>query len=398
MSSFTGPELGALVAPGCIIGAHRVFSNELQRQISTSINTMRTLAMNLRYGHWMNGAYLITDVKEETSIIEMPLKDLRSLEFLIIHCKDTPDATSLCISMRGRNLRILRKGAFSGCGGSSKDMREELEKLKTPAKVVFAQEDDYGGNLDCGSDHVGAVNLTRCIDGPPNESGAKIVRGALALVHSKWPGTKKVQVTHYLGGPCNDSEISQCLVFGGKGRGWTLLQNLSNAVLLAHRRALPGGIGGPAIGGGQSVRLKELQSEAGKVLNGQLGLALRWVDKKGRWVVRLCNGKGIKIKPVNLEPLEGQHGRVYVFWGNAGWSRTQLLGEIARGHWGLAKASVGDLITKVGERRKGLDGRLAFAPETAMTEGFMKAAQQKMQAVRASARRAVADAQAEEDD
>jgi len=29
MASFTGPELGALVSEGCVIGAHEVFTEEL---------------------------------------------------------------------------------------------------------------------------------------------------------------------------------------------------------------------------------------------------------------------------------------------------------------------------------------------------------------------------------
>ena len=31
-------------------------------------------------------------------------------------------------------------------------------------------------------------------------------------------------------------------------------------------------------------------------------------------------------------------GTVLCFWGDARWSRTQLLGEIARGHWGMCRA------------------------------------------------------------
>ena len=33
MASFTGPELGALVSEGCVIGAHEVFTQELERQM-----------------------------------------------------------------------------------------------------------------------------------------------------------------------------------------------------------------------------------------------------------------------------------------------------------------------------------------------------------------------------
>ena len=33
---------------------------------------------------------------------------------------------------------------------------------------------------------------------------------------------------------------------------------------------------------------------------------------------------------------------VWVFWGDARWSRAQLLGEMARGHWGMCMARGGD--------------------------------------------------------
>lgn len=67
--------------------------------------------------------------------------------------------------------------------------------------------------------------------------------------------------------------------------------------------------------------------------------------------------------------------------GMSRWSRTQLLGEIARGHWGLCKASTAELTATPAERRGGLDGRLAFAPDTEMTEDFIKNAAMQMNAV-----------------
>jgi hypothetical protein len=93
------------------------------------------------------------------------------------------------------------------------------------------------------------------------------------------------------------------------------------------------------------------------------------------------------LKPGNLGPGAWQHmessggehsdasaylerqflGRVLVAWGDARWSRTQLLGEIARGHWGLGKASVCELTAGPSHRWSGLDDRLCFSPVTEMT-------------------------------
>ena len=90
------------------------------------------------------------------------------------------------------------------------------------------------------------------------------------------------------------------------------------------------------------------------------------------------------MKPENLIPGEGGNGRVFAFWGNATWSRTQLLGEIARGHWGLCKGSTADIVAKPSLRWEGLHGRLGFAPVTEMTEEFMRKARREMDTYRAT--------------
>lgn len=60
---------------------------------------------------------------------------------------------------------------------------------------------------------------------------------------------------------------------------------------------------------------------------------------------------------------------IYAFWGYAAWSRTQLLAETARGHWGLCRAAVEDLKhLPAASRRAALDDRLVFAPISAMTD------------------------------
>jgi len=81
----------------------------------------------------------------------------------------------------------------------------------------------------------------------------------------------------------------------------------------------------------------------------------------------------------------------------ARWSRTQLLGEIARGHWGLCRASVADLIAPPEGRWAELEGRMAFAPVTEMTEDFMRNAEEEMAARRAQVVVAAGETAAKED-
>ena len=53
MSSFTGPELGALIDGGCMIAAHAEFTGELRRQLAT---LPPMLAESASYAHWCGGA------------------------------------------------------------------------------------------------------------------------------------------------------------------------------------------------------------------------------------------------------------------------------------------------------------------------------------------------------
>merc|ERR1719311_1162511 len=62
MESFTGPELGALIEEGSMIGAHEVFTGELRRQCDAADPFVR-LHSNMH--HWAGGAYLITRVSEQ---------------------------------------------------------------------------------------------------------------------------------------------------------------------------------------------------------------------------------------------------------------------------------------------------------------------------------------------
>lgn len=63
-------------------------------------------------------------------------------------------------------------------------------------------------------------------------------------------------------------------------------------------------------------------------LNGETGVALRYQESSGRWLVRLKGGEGKQLKPANLEVVGDGTSVVHCVWGDAQWSRTQLLGEI----------------------------------------------------------------------
>lgn len=139
-------------------------------------------------------------------------------------------------------------------------------------------------------------------------------------------------------------------------------------------------------GGGQTVEIRNLRARTD--LNGKRCLTLRFFEASGRWAVVVGEtGECVRVKPENLAPTTdttapgelasytGSHGRVFVFWGNAGWSRAQLLGEIARGSWGMCRAMAGDLTNNIGDRWNLLNApianRLAFAPVSEMSEDYV---------------------------
>jgi len=248
---------------------------------------------------------------------------------------------------------------------------------------------------DCGEDHITAVNLTRIVP-QPSLRMARPVEAAKEALAQRFPQVdpSRVRVQHYRGGPCGSGEVACCIVTGGGSAGssgWSVAEGIVAALELAFSRATPRSTEQGEFVCGQPVRLAGLVARPD--LNDALGIALRFDESSRRWLVRLADGDGKALKPANLRPLsEAQRGPdVLIFWGDAQWSRTQLLGELARGHWGLCRASAADLVAEPATRRDGLEGRLVYAPKTEMSEAFLTAAAAQMQAERE--RRAREDAE-----
>lgn len=365
MASFTGPEIAALIDPGCIIASHEAFSSELERQLEGMPSFMR---FRSGYEHWIRGVFLITKVEEDERRVVVPVQSASMLSSLRQRL-----GADLVISLQGRSFRLEPSRSLQGV--SPEQLVEALGNLTVPCELCLVADDP----TNCGNDHVVAVNLTRVLEQPPRP---RMVVEAMAKVSSKYKGAAQVQITHFIGGPCEEEDLMCCLVLGGSGAGWTSVKDLESAIELAYSRAAKRFEAQGDIHGGQIVRLHGLQ--ACPELNGEVGIALRFADATGRWLVRLRNGDGKQLRPANLEGLDGAEGRVFAIWGDARWSRTQLLGEIAKGDWGLCRANVGDLAASPSQRWENMSGRLAFAPITEMSESYMREAQREMAVARAT--------------
>lgn len=340
--------------------------------------------MMCSYEHWIKGSYLITSVeREDGEPVTISMDTQAQLDALSNRLDE-----DLAFTIQGRKLRVAAQGALAGVGHN--DLQEAFAALTAPVELVF----EHVTQLTCGDDHVSAVNLTRPMD-DPRAACQSVVDDAVATLQRHYAGAGDVRVVHYHGGPCHEDEVAMCLVLGGTGRGWTIVGEIGAAIRLACARAQQTDTENK-IHAGQVVELAGLQARPD--LNGEVGVALKFVEDAGRWLVRLADGDGKRVKPRNLTPSDPGTGTVYVFWGKAQWSRAQLLGEIAKGSWGLCRASVTDVTKSPGDRWEALRDRMAFAPVTEMSDDYIQQAQQQMDVFRAEAEQQQPAPTAESDD
>jgi hypothetical protein len=220
MASFTGAEIAALIAEGCIIASRDVFTQMLE-ETRRSADVLFPRSSE----HWIRGVYLITQVTSEPLEQELPVSDPALLAAL-----KSQIAEDLTISFQRRKFRLVNKGSLDGV--ATEHMRTALLALRTPATLVFANTIP----VTCCDDHIGAVNLTRVISVMlTSKMRSTLSRGYDAAV-SRYPGAAAVQIVHFSGGPCNPSEIATCIVPGGSRRGWTVVEDLEEALVLAHSR------------------------------------------------------------------------------------------------------------------------------------------------------------------
>ena len=406
MESFTGPELAAMIATGCVIASHERFSQLLQEQIdAVSARAGRFAGTGLRAlmaeicseRHWVRGVYLIVEVEEDEGVARETIEEAADLRLLQERL-----GSSLSLRLAGDTFRLQAEGSLAGAPASGEGLAQAFAELEPPADLVFRTRQP-GEPRNFSNDHIVAVNLARPMAAPgamPQDEGLPhlydlpgmdiIVKDRAKQALEKVPDIlERVTLEHYTGGPCHPHTIQWCVLPGpgGPGQpGWIATPELSKALLLSHARQSGAArdkdreSGCGEVVAGEGVRVAGLQKRP--ELNGEVGVAQKWLRGAGRWTVRLQSGLGVRVRPEHLEGWGGrERGTVMVFWGDARWSRTQLLGEIARGHWGMCKANVKDVLSAAEDRMQGLQGRLAFAPETEYTEESMRGAQREMEAL-----------------
>ena len=347
MVEFTGEEIAGQLRVGTVLGISPTHSARLER------------SPNGDYGDFVRSVYLLVAVEVDDGSLTLTLSSNAEVDAL----RQRLDETMSAVLENGRRFRLgeirRRGGVVRGA-----DCSWALRTLEAPAAAVLrAVEDRTGAG---GDDFIVGVNL--------NAPAARTT------------SCRGVELVHRVGGVCGADRRSCLLVPGGdEASGFTTIfcgaseliaestdsiasaaeraeRATARAVGLASRRAREQAHGG--VVGGQRVRVVGLREAA--AYNGALGVAIAFAE--ARWRVRLPDGSLKSLRPENVESAEPRAfaGRVLVFWGDSRWSRTQLLGEVARRQWCVARATCEDVLAA--DRHARLAARGVSAAESEMAD------------------------------
>ena len=215
----------------------------------------------------------------------------------------------------------------------------------------------------------------------------RVIEDAYDEVAREWRVTRQdvenaVEIGPFDGGPCDHDEVALCIVVGtDTSCGYTKVEgSLAGAISVAFRnsRAYADSTDGLRAGAVVTCAATADVREAVGVLCG-------FSEESNTWNVASPFGV-LKRTREEFEVLRSPtRAKVLCFFGTAQWNRSQLLGEIARGHWGLTKSEPVDVARAETAYRRAMDsGSLVFAPLTEMTEEFMRDELAEMSRIRSS--------------
>jgi len=330
MRGFTGEELAGLLEEGCLITASPQFSRDLRRQMQGFSPTMMEAS---NYLHWMEQTYLITEINYEPEQAKFKVISETARQDLITLLRESGSSD---VKINGKRFAIVREGPLAG----DSDLLESIGALPIGTEIDMI----CMRSQEPGQETVIAVNLTRMYDPLPFHLKNETERA----YHGR-----KVHLVHFNGGPCADEDCV-CIVprvFGPVTEQWTISPNGQWMVTKSLKTALE-------LFPEESRSLKRSRSEMEN-------------ESKDDDVAEP------EAVPVTTQILP----IICVYWGDARWSRTQLLGELAKGSWGMCRGNTSDAIPPENSSlsefeafRKGLTKtiidaeRLFYAPQSEMTE------------------------------
>lgn len=378
LASFTGPELAALIEEGCVIGSADDFSRELQRQVAVFPEAVRESVV---CRNWIRGVFLITKVVEdrERSLVRLTVDEEGDLSRLLQRLGD--DCRTL--HLRGRRFALLPEGPFEGLSESSPPelWREALNGLEFPATLQLRPDQV----ADCGEDGIVAVNLTRPIDLSATRTPLNVFQRTTfqaAVKRMVGPGGDcgqselRAEVTHFVGGPCEEEQVAACVILCG-GDHLVVQEGcvLHTGLEAAERAAAAAAAGHPA-----PLRADEAATTEETAAAPPPPKRLR----SHHFACGPCRRRRAPeqdaepqqpsppARTSDAHPAEATPPtvRLFVYWGYAGWSRCQLVGEIARGSWGMCRAPDNLIQLAPTEAWSAVYSRLVFAPKSEMSERY----------------------------
>lgn len=322
LTSYIGAQFAELIAEGSLICARSGFSRTLRRQLASLPAALRD---TVAHRHWIRGAFLIVRIASG-SPQTVPIR-IETAEDLEAFSRRVEDGWGL--ELHGQSFRIaLDEWQLAGAGvpedADATRARAALLALQLPVTLTIYS----AGQPDGGEDGVTAVNLTRIIDvRRPAHRYKRVV-----FLHAKQQALERfgedvlgrVEVEHLLGGPCEEDDVGCCLVVTGT---------------------------------------------AGEAEDTRLNYAIH-DDLDHAWEGAVTDAATPATSSKASAGTTSPAPRLLVFWGHAGWTRRQLLGEAARGSWGLCRAEPQD-IAAFGQRQlwEVAGPRLAIPPTSELSEG-----------------------------
>ena len=439
MSSFTGAEIAAMLSDDFLLVSHDAFSRTLREKLEQMPPGLRRIC---GYEHWVDGTYLITEVIEseedereggeggergvgDDSIVAVNLNGRTDLNEVVngeSRLFELVEDVRRGATMGRFNLEYSITGEGAVISAQVEDEDEErYEPSSQSEEEAEAEEnaegteeepsendeeedeegddeDDEGNENENGEEEDGAGrNRVRLVG---NDAVRELLSplGAVFSVYQRFRRRRaidaafeevalerevdvdevksKVEVECFTGGPVDEDNVSLCLVVGGDNeRGFVKIEDgVSSAISVAFRQRVDGCETFPP---GTVVKTTD---DAGREV---MGVVTR---KSGddEWSVATALGVVRRAEKDVYVLNASTRGKVLVFWGTAQWSRAQLLGEIARGHWGLTKMEPVDVARADDAYRRATAAGLAFAPLTEMTETFMREAISDMNRIRST--------------
>lgn len=431
LESYASPEVAKLIVEGSLVGSHRDFSGVLQREVAALPPVLRD---SIGHRHWIHGLFLVVRVAaaHQRSVL-LRIEDEDDLNHFARRLED-----GWTFEMQGRRMRVAREGPLAGASAdeaaSAESGRRTISALKTPVTLTLRCA---AGDLDEGEDGVAAVNLARPIELRRPADAYKCMMFAAALQDALTRGVASgaacredrllAEVQHFAGGPHDEDEVACCVVTGGVDSETApavvrhgLLSGLREAQARARRCLGVGeeeGVASPGVARCRAAGHEVQPATCSELVDsGDISYRCGWYcDGCGACAAyseepfhrcfecvldfcEICSRR----RCVNVESIrdgvDDQDGaregvdepaakrrrssedetrqpvRLLVFWGSAVWSRRQLLGEIAKGSWGLCPAGPSD-IAPTHPECVWVDAypRLQFAPRSELTVDYSHA-------------------------